>query len=360
MNAIKLRRRGFNLGSVPSSDYSENSQLAEFDLIDAWKRGNALKLGSMASGMISEQISAIRNSEHLYHSLIASMELDASLSKEPYATRLASRFEALGSAFNEGNNQEIETVFFDGLDGRSIVAEDLWIKVSWLSFYEQDKSLRLRFSFGVDFEEDVAKDKVRQQYSAELAELIFQESTVVTSNQKLIQLLQKTLKAESIKFVERIVYFNAPNGGAYLHHDRERGHSGVVYAQLTGKTFWLAIPRAQLAGEIVQFINHRKQGLKQWPSSISLEMQQELLALAINQNNLICELESFSNDSLIHLINETEEFIHSLVTHGYGEYIVPGDILVLPQENEELCCWHSVFCAGEETGQALSFAIRAD
>ena len=51
---------------------------------------------------------------------------------------------------NEGDDQEIETVLFDALDNGEVVAEDLWAKVSWLSFFEEDSSLRVRFSFGMD------------------------------------------------------------------------------------------------------------------------------------------------------------------------------------------------------------------
>jgi hypothetical protein len=34
--------------------------------------------------------------------------------------------------------------------------------------------------------------------------------------------------------------------------------------------------------------------------------------------------------------------------------------MLLPQESMKNCAWHSVFCLGEDAGQALSFAIKAD
>ena len=128
------------------------------------------------------------------------------------------------------------------------------MKASWLSFYEGDASLRFRFSFGVDFVEDVAADQNRQHYAALLTEAVSPESKIITDNQQLKHTLSQTLGSEEFRFVERIIYFNSASGGAYLHHDRERGHAGVVYAQLTGQTLWLALPQQALIDEINLFV----------------------------------------------------------------------------------------------------------
>ena len=69
-------------------------------------------------------------------------------------------------------------------------------------------------------------------------------------------------------------------------------------------------------------------------------------------------LNSFAHNELIHLINETEEFTQHLIEKGHSQTLEAGDVILLPQKDQNTCCWHSVFCLGEEMGQALSFAIK--
>ena len=315
-------------------------------------------LPAVCKAGLAQYAKNIEQSASLYESILDDQECDHLLNQPPYLDRIASNFECLGSSINEGDDQEIETVLFDAVESQDIVAEDLWVKVSWLSFYEQDASLRFRFSFGVDHIEDVAADAKRQYYAAQLTDAVFPESKLITQNPVLASTLVKVLGSSAVKFVERIVYFNAPEGGAYLHHDRERGHAGVVYAQLSGSTCWLALSKQQLMTEIVQFVSHCE--ANDWVTSIDPSARQELIALAASPERLASELETFANLSLINLINQTSEFVQQLCNQGHARILNPGDAILLPQEGEMSCCWHSVFCIGEETGQALSFAIRSD
>jgi hypothetical protein len=215
--------------------------------------------------------------------------------------------------------------------------------------------LRFRFSFGIDHEEDVSADPMRQQLAAELGDKVFPESSIITGNIELNNKLSLILEGRTPCFVERIYYFNAPNGGAYLHHDLERGHAGVVFAQLTGSTFWLALPKQALVQEIIAFSKSHS-----WPESLTLEMRKEMSDLLLDRNYLSEQLSSFSNNTLIHLINETQEFVQFLIARGHSKHLLAGDVLLLPQATADTCCWHSVFCSGDEMGQALSFAIRPD
>ena len=66
-----------------------------------------------------------------------------------------------------------------------------------------------------------ASDQRRQHYAALLCDVIFPESSIVTENEPLHRSLKSIIGCEQLNFVERIVYFNAPQGGAYLHHDLE-------------------------------------------------------------------------------------------------------------------------------------------
>ncbi|RBP52691.1 hypothetical protein [Arenicella xantha] len=347
---FELTRRGHKLGNAPS----ENTPQTRTNK-SAWQAGYVSLLPAVCHDQIPLNFDSIQQSETLVQAILNEEQCDQILDHAPYRSRLEPMFENLGSAINEGDDQEIETVLFDAMDDENCIAEDLWMKVSWLSFHDEDASLRFRFSFGIDLAEDVAADPHRQEYAAKLADAVFPESTIITDNPTLLRKLEEIVDSPSIRFVERIVYFNAPSGGAYLHHDLERGHAGVVYAQLTGHTYWLALPRSALIDEIIAFVDANS-----LPSSISSEMRTELILLVKQPIRLAQELDSFANSSLIHLINETQGFVQHLLARGFGTHVAPGDVLLLPQTNVESCCWHSVFCVGDEMGQALSFAIRVD
>jgi len=286
-----LFRRGFNLGLAPTA------QAKAGDPLSHWFSGSACKLDAACLSQLAEHHENMRQTEQLVLTILNDESAEEALEQTPYKQRLSGYFESLGAAYNEGDEQEIEMVMFDAVVGDKTTAEDLWMKVSWLSFHDEDASLRFRFSFGVDLEEDVAADAVR--------------------------------------------------------HDLERGHAGVVYAQLSGATLWLCLPQQTLVEEIRDFITHNE-----LPKSLNQAQQQELLALAKDADDLSQALNSFAHDALIHLINETEAFVQFLIGRQHYRILEAGDAILLPQKNPQMCCWHSVFCLGDEMGQALSFAIR--
>jgi len=347
-----LNRRGYHLGQLSHASASTSN-----DNLIHWQQGKPILLQRICLPQLAEYSENIKQSHSLYLAILNNEECDPILAQPPYSHRLNHHFEALGSSVNEGDDQEIETVLFDAVEKGEIIAADLWMKISWLSFYEEDASLRFRFSFGIDNIEDVAADTQRQHYAALLTDAVFPESALITKNKELIRRLQEILVCDSFNFVERIVYFNSPDGGAYFHHDRERGHAGVVYAQLSGATFWLALPKQAFMQEITFFVE-QSQANGIWPKTIDSTMKNELNKLVANSEDLSLELESFSNSTLIHLINETKPFVQQLIKNGHGRVVQSGDVLLLPQETDLNCCWHSVFCLFDEPGEALSFAIR--
>jgi len=348
-----LNRRGYHLG-----DLSCHSPRSSNDKLNDWQQGKPVLLQKICLLQLAQHSENIKQSYLLYLAILDNEECDPILAQPPYSNRLNHHFEPLGSSVNEGDEQEIETILFDAVEKGGILAENLWMKISWLSFHEEDASLRFRFSFGVDNIEDVAADKQRQHYAALLTDAIFPESGLITQNKQLIKQLQEILACDVPSFVERIVYFNSPDGGAYFHHDRERGHAGVIYAQLSGSTFWLALPKQALMQEITFFVK-QSQANGIWPKTIDSTMQNELNKLASNSEKLSSALESFSNSTLIHLINETKPFVQQLIKNGHGRIVQSGDVLLLPQETDLNCCWHSVFCLFDEPGEALSFAVRS-
>ncbi len=343
-NYFSLTRRGFDLGTIEPKDQQSDS-------LERWQTGKPIFLPKLVRSEVDAHQHQIAQTEALVESVWNEERLDETLAQPPYSERLLQSldnlsFDNLGSGFNEGDDQEIETVFFDAVDANEqTIAEDLWLKCSWLSFFDEDASLRFRFSFGVDLEQDVALDPLRQHHASQLCDLVFPESSIIGNHAKIKATLQTLMNKPAPQFVERIIYFNAPQGGAYFHHDLERGHAGVVYAQLSGATLWLALPRHELISAIIAY-------------SQTHRVTKSVAQLCESQDKLATALESFAHDELIHLINETPTFIHFLHEQGHSRVLESGDVILLPQNDWENACWHSVFCLSEHVGQALSFAVR--
>jgi len=270
---------------------------------------------------------------------------------------LAGRFELLGTSHNQGDQQEIVKLEFDAIEGGAAV-EDLWVKLSWLSYEEDDASLRFRFSFGMDHYEDVAADPVRQRYAAALTEALFPESALISANARLNGFLREILGGRDFVYVERIVYFNASEGGAQFHHDVERGHLGVVFAQLDGRTAWLALSTEQLLDEVQGFLNRPdadallRAGIRQGKARAGL------IKVAGDRAALEELLNRPDSGPAEQLLNRTPAFSQQLVEGGHAFILRPGDVILLPQHDAVHCAWHAVYCLDECPGEALSFAIR--
>ncbi|WP_217994848.1 hypothetical protein [Methylogaea oryzae] len=266
---------------------------------------------------------------------------------EPYARRLPPEFALTGTSYEEHDDQGIEKVYFDAWQNDELAADDLWCKASWLSFEDDDASLRFRFSFGMEGYEDVAADPERQMWAAKLTDAIFPESAAVTAHAGLNALLAHMLDCERLAFAERIVYFNAPNGGAQMHHDVERGHDGVVFAQMSGSTFWLALSKPKLLDEIDAYL-----------AAAPAEQWGDLRALAKDRQALACYLEERDHELAEQLLDRTPDFFRHLIERGYAYVLRPGDVLLMPQYSLDTCVWHSVICLGDEAGEGLSFALK--
>lgn len=323
-----------------------------------WQAAQPIFLPDFATPNLATQHHHIAQATALMEAILDGAECEELLLQEPYAARLDSHFELLASTYDEGDPQEIVKIEFDAVADGHVIAENLWVKLSWLSYAEHDASLRFRFSFGMENYEDVAADLQRQTHAAALTEALFPESAVISANHRLAEFLRDMLYVKDFVYVERIVYFNAPEGGAQFHNDVERGHLGVVFAQLSGRTAWLALSTDQLLDEIQDF-------LAQADSETSLhgvirhrKTRAKLFTLAKDRAALADYLNSRDNDLLERLINRTPVFARQLIERGHGYILNPGDIILLPQHDMAHCTWHAVYCLDDKPGEALSFAIR--
>lgn len=356
--AMLLGRRGYQVGWI-THDQSEISSPPLDGIKEQWHNMDAIMMPGFFEHQIDQHQSEIEQSKALTQQILEGDSGDEVFAKPPYSERLTPKFELLGASYDESDPQEIETLDFDVMDGDDIIAEGLWVKLSWLSFIEDDESLRFRFSFGIVGYEDVAADYQRQCFAAELTEAIFPESSLVSTNKALQSLLADTLDVNQVDYVERIIYFNAPQGGAQFHQDVERGHLGVVYAQLQGRTGWVALSKQKLIDEILTFMS-TADAQEAYLASINNDDAWEKLAeITQDRDQLNSYLDEPDNEPLEYLLNRVPKFTQQLVEHGYAYILNPGDVILLPQKDQNDCCWHTVFCLDKFAGQALSFAIRA-
>ena len=343
--ALLLKRRGHEYGwiTVAKDPILPNAQAIKL----AWAGNQAIMLPSILSNALPQFAQHITQAHWLMERTLEGAGLSELLGAEPYTQRLQPAFELSGASFEDNDDQGIEKVIFDAWQDDEIVADNLWCKASWLSFDDDDASMRYRFSFGIEGYEDVAADPIRQSWAARLTEAVFPESTAITENPGLNAILTAMLDCERLAFTERIIYFNAPNGGAQMHHDVERGHDGVVFAQMSGSTFWLALPKPTLLDEIAAFL-----------SEAPAEMWGGLRKIARQPQALAGYLDDPDHELAEELIDRSPAFFRRLIERGHAHVLRPGDVLLMPQHSLDTCVWHSVMCLGGEPGEGLSFALQ--
>lgn len=354
--AILLKRRGTALGWIaaePAASANDN------DLRAAWHGSRPYVLPGHGSAAIPDYTADIEQAQRLMERVAAGESPADLLDVSPYSDRLLPRFEMLAATSDESDMQEIETIEFDAMEDEEIIGENLWCKCSWLSYEDDDDSLRFRFSFGMAGYEDVAADIERQIYAGELTEAIFPESAIISGDKRLEQKLCRALGIGKLAYVERIIYFNAPNGGAQFHQDVERGHLGVVFAQVRGRTGWLACSKSELMDEVEKFVADAKNRAILDKLLSDASALKELTSISADRAQLTLWMDDNDcNEPLELLLNRCPEFHEQLTNCGYTFIINPGDMILLPQKGINECCWHTVFCLDGFAGEALSFAIR--
>ena len=345
---LRLHRRGIAHCAV-----RRNAREEAFPVPDAirarWQAAEPVHLPGMLLPDVERHAGPISEALELMCRVRRGESCADILLQEPYISRLEPDFDLLSPVHSGHDAQEIEKIAFDAVKSGELHAEDLWLKVSRLSFFDEDESIRFRFSYGMEMFKNQEDDPLREMLAAELAARVFPECGIVCDNERLRALLESVM-GFAPAFVERIIYSNAPGGGAQFHQDVEVGHFGVVYAQLHGHTAWLALPRQALLAHVRAFLD-----------ADAGDMFAELRGIAREEARLAALLEAGDQGALEILLNATPDFTRRLLDAGHGLTLSPGDVLLLPQATTEHCCWHSVFCLEEagsrEAGHSLSFAL---
>jgi len=340
----ELSRRGVTHGRIVI-DEERRAMPAEENVRAAWQAARPVRLHGLLFSTVEAHADDIRDALNIMRRVRDGESCADILLEEPYISRLEPDFDLLSAIHSGDDAQEIEKICFDAVKSGELFAEDLWMKVSCLSFDDADDSIRFRFSYGMEMFKNQEDDPLREELAAELAARVFPECHMLSAHRELCGLLAGLLGYSPL-FVERIVYSNAPGGGAQLHQDVEVGHFGVVYAQMYGHTAWLALSRSDLLQQIDSFL-------------AGYEAAEFSALKAMSRQELADLLEADDQDALEALLNATPAFTRQLIDDGHGLILAPGDVLLLPQESAEHCCWHSVFCLDETPGHSLSFAITS-
>jgi hypothetical protein len=255
-------------------------------------------------------------------------------------------------------------------DGTVEIFDDLWVKVSKLSTSNLDESIRVRFSFGNEVEDDSNPDPVRNRLIAELATRCLPAATRIRDCDNLNAVLEKVAE-RPLYPTQQIAYWNAPEGGALFHHDsfEKPGQEveatqqlGVVYAQVSGRTAWLALSIADLAKRVREFMGHISDGQLHWVRADlypGVEDFQNALDFVADEKKLIEELAKPGCGELASLVNRGPEFTAFLADCGHGCILRPGDAILLPNTNLHNTAMHSVFCASPDVTYGISCGVRA-
>lgn len=373
---VVLERRGTWHGEWAVLRRERTRRQAAKELKLRWLTAKPIVLPGIASDVCATYAAAIRARAALHERLQTRGELRRWIDEE---------HDAIADAYATSRKRpklvdperDVERVAIERIsDAGDTRVNDLWLKSSWLSTHDDDASLRLRFSFGREGDDDGSRDVVRHRLVADLAARMLPETAAIDAHPKLAPLLAE-LCNEAPLLTQTIAYWNAPNGGARFHHDAfgedalddgEFRQLGVCFVQLSGASAWLALSIDDLAARVSEFAMLLAQGSMPWVRAQLFEGRERsfregfdgLLALVRDPRRLRSELALPGCGELGALVDRGPEFTSFLAEAGHASVLEPGDAILLPNFGHLSTAMHSVFCASQETGYALSFALRPD
>lgn len=334
--ALPLHRRGVLHGHVVRQTAADDAEADS--LAAAWQAAEPIVLPGILAGALPPLAPFIAQSRTLFdHLRDGGRFLDAVL----MLLEDNQDFRPEGSTFDRLDSREIEKVFVSPrVDGkRAPASDDVWAKLAWIAHDETDLSLRIRFSCSTERLHDWHGDVVGQVWSDRFADAVFPECAAITGNPELLEVVRELLGAPP-RFSERIVYSNAPGGGAVFHHDTEPTQRGVVYGQLHGATAWLALPAGELAQQVVAHaVANARDDLPRTSDAALHRLGRD------------------DDKVLFRLLNADPAFSARLADAGWLCVLEAGDALLLPSHDRERVAWHSVFALGNTPSLAHSYGV---
>ncbi|MEY3162558.1 MAG: hypothetical protein RIT25_2552 [Planctomycetota bacterium] len=322
-----LRRRGADLGYAVETvrTMPERAQAQR-----RWRDAEAVFLPGLLAARLGPAARHIRSCLAMFDRLRKGARFLDELDRRLAATQ---NFRYAGSTVDKTDAREVERVFVDAEQEGQVVAEDLWAKLAWIADDQTDRSLRIRFSHGLEQVEDWLQGGCAiAHWSDRFAAEAFPECEVIAGSQELHALLGQLIP-RPYRLSERILYNNAPDGGAVFHHDAEPGQLGVAFNQLEGRTAWLAISKPRLA---LALVRHGR--AKDVPAGMAA-------------------LEREDDHALWQLLNRDPAFTGRLAAMGCLFVLEAGDTILLPSHGIDHATWHSVLALGEKPSLAHSYGI---
>lgn len=363
---VELRRRGVSHGSAVELEGPRAPWPTLGEVRRRWEAAQPIFLPGQAGRGLAEYDEEIDASLRLGEELgrpgtlgrwlrAQAEHLPAGLVVSPRRARLADP------------ERDLEKVVLAPADARRPGApRPLWLKSARLSEHPGDASVRLRCSYGREGADDADRDLARQRLVAEVAEALLPEARAVTADNAVLNLLE-SLAGEPVFFTQHIGYWNAPEGGALFHHDAFPGDEdgggqlGVTFAQLAGRTLWLALPVAELAGRVRELAAYLADGQLPWVRQDLFPRAPDFDAFLRRVNDhrrLMRELALPGCGALGRVVNRGPEFTALLLDAGHGVLLEAGDVLILPNHGLGRTVMHSVFCASPGMTFGLSLAVR--
>lgn len=322
-----LRRRGADLGHAVEVDRTPPDPALA---LARWNAGEAVFLPGILGDAPRRHAAAVRACLRMFDRLRAGGafvdELERRLADDP-DLRYA------GSTVDRNDPREVERVFVDAEPGGTTTAKDLWAKLAWIANDDSDRSLRIRFSAGLEqIEEWMQATDLTAGWVDQFAQRAFPECHAILTCRALREQLDALLRRPH-RLSERILYNNAPDGGAVFHHDAEPGQLGVCFSQLEGHTAWLAIGKRRLAALLVRvgFVGNERAAMA-----------------ALDQND---------DQRLWRLLNRDAAFTGQLAAHGALFVLHAGDCILLPSHGPDDVAWHSVIALGNRPSLAHSYGL---
>lgn len=324
---MELRRRGVDFGWILEIHRRAPSASA---IARAWRAGEGVFLPGLLGDEPQRWTAAITATLQMFDRLRAGgdylAELEARLADDQ-------ELQYAGSTVDRNDPREIERVFVDAVRGEEVLASDLWSKLTWIADDTTDRSLRIRFSSGKEQLEDwMLQTETTARWVDEYAARAFPECAAVVDCAALWQTLAAQIE-RPFRLSERIVYNNAPGGGAVFHHDAEPGQLGVAFNQLEGCTAWFAIGKRRLAHLLARH------------------------GAARNERDAMERLDRGDDEALWRLLNRDVAFAELLAAHGAMFVVRTGDTILLPSHGIDDAAWHSVFALGPRPSLAHSYGI---
>ncbi len=326
-NVLPLRRRGADLGFVmPLRRELPSTATA----MRVWNASEPVCLPGILRDGLADSRGAIASSLAMFERLREGGD---------FLTEMERRmgddadFDYIGSSGDSDDARDIEAVFFAAQSGAFAGERDLWARASWIANDNTDASMRIRHSSGDGAPDGWLRASDRKCRAVdELARRAFEECRVIDCCAPLHAVLAALLRVP-YRLSERILYNNAPDGGAVFHHDAENGQSGVCFGQLEGSTAWLTLSKRRLAGLLVR------------------------RGLAVDERAALTRLDCSDDKPLWSLLNRDADFARELSAHGAAYVLEAGDAILLPSQAFDDCAWHSVIALGDAPSLAHSYGI---